>query len=331
MIPKNERGCILELDLKKLVKDLAYGVKHAVKPHMGTKFAKEIERTAYSGDVSYGIDMVAEQEVRRILEPFVERGEIAYCTEDVGLVKKGDPDYLLVIDPIDGTRSAAAGLESCTVSVAVSPFSENPTYGDVFLACVLELKADRIFWAEKGKGSWIEEEGRFYEPTPLEPESLDGLFWSLGFVGRPARWISICMEELINRSAMRGGFFVLNSCTFSLTRILRGQFHAWIDVGNRIYRDFPEVREEFHEITKGKPVGMFPYDVAAVNLILQEAGVPLTDAYGLPYKDKSLLDWSVDGLLSGVAASTPRLHSEIMLEVEKGIRRLREELRRVLG
>lgn len=316
------------MDIKRLVKEVAYGVKSAVRPFLGTEFAKEIEKIAYSGDVSYGIDMIAEREVRRMLEPFVDRGEICYCTEDEGLVKKGNPEYLLVIDPIDGTRSAAAGLEACTVSIAVSPFYEDPKYHDVFLACILELKDDRMFWAEKGKGAWVEEGERIYEPTPTEPDSLDGLFWSLGFVGRPARWVSICMENLINRSAMRGGFFVLNSCTYSLTRILRGQFHAWIDVGNRLYRDFPELRDEFHEITRGKPVGMFPYDLAAVNLILREAEIPITDAYGVSYDDRSLLDWSINGLVSGVSAATKRLHAEIMVEIENGLRRLEEILRK---
>ncbi|MCS7233445.1 MAG: hypothetical protein N3C62_01510 [Synergistetes bacterium] len=316
------------MDFKALLRELTSSVKSAVKPFLGTRLAKSIERMAYSGDVTYGIDVIAEREVKRILEPFLARGELAYCTEDEGLVKKGNPDYLLIIDPIDGTRSAAAGLEACTVSVAISALSEDPKYKDVFLACILELKDDRCFWAEKGKGAWIEEEGNRFEPRPVDLENLDGLFWSLGFIGRPARWISICMEDLINRSAMRGGFFVLNSCTYSLTRILTGQFHAWIDIGNRLYRDFPMLREEFHSITRGKPVGMLPYDLAAVNLILKEAGVPLTDAYGIPYDDRSLLDWSIDGLVSGVSASTISLYEKIMNEVNKGIRRLEEELKK---
>lgn len=316
------------MDLETILRELALSVKSAVKPFLGTNFAKNIDKLAYSGDVTYGIDTIAEREIRRFLSPFVERGEIAYCTEDEGLIKKGNPEYLFIIDPIDGTRSAAAGLEACTVSLAVSPMDEMPKYRDVFIACILELKENRFFWAKKGKGAWIEEEGRIFEPRPVEPESLDGLFWSLGFIGRPARWVALCMEELINRSAMRGGFFVLNSCTFSLTRILKGQFHAWVDVGNRLYRDFPELRDEFHNITKGKPVGMLPYDLAAVNLILKEAGVPLTDAYGVPYDERSLLDWSIDGLVSGVSASTERLYREIMAKVNEGMRRVEELLRR---
>ncbi|KUK14100.1 MAG: monophosphatase [bacterium] len=328
MMPNELKEVFLKLDLKSLLRNLTLNVKSAVKPFLGTKFAKNIEKVAYSGDVTYGIDMVAEREIKKVLQPLVDRGELAYCTEDEGLVKKGNPEYLLVIDPIDGTRSAAAGLEACTVSVAVSPMNDDPKYKDVFLACILELKDDRFFWAERGKGAWIEEEGKIFDPCPVEPESLDGLFWSLGFIGRPARWIAVCMEELINRSAIRGGFFVLNSCTFSLTRILTGQFHAWVDVGNRLYRDFPSLREEFHQITKGKPVGMLPYDLAAINLILKEAGVPLTDAYGVPYDDRSLLDWSVDGLVSGFSASTQRLYEEIMNEINKGMRRLEGLLRR---
>ena len=48
-------------------------------------------------------------------------GDIAFYSEDRGYVEFGTPRAILVVDPIDGTRPAAAGLESCCVSVAVVP------------------------------------------------------------------------------------------------------------------------------------------------------------------------------------------------------------------
>ena len=55
----------------------------------------------------------------------------------------GRPRAILVVDPIDGTRPAAAGLESCCVSVAVVPPSRDATLGDVEFGVVHEIKTRR--------------------------------------------------------------------------------------------------------------------------------------------------------------------------------------------
>ena len=45
--------------------------------------------------------------------------EVAFYSEDRGLVTPaGDAEWVLVVDPIDGTRPAMAGFEAACVSVA---------------------------------------------------------------------------------------------------------------------------------------------------------------------------------------------------------------------
>jgi len=90
-----------------IIQRLCGEVRDAVRPHVGTAGARDIEGTGASGDATFAIDEVAERRVEDFLR---EMGEIAYYTEDRGLVVNGYPEYLLVIDPIDGTRPAAAGL-----------------------------------------------------------------------------------------------------------------------------------------------------------------------------------------------------------------------------
>ena len=51
----------------------------------------------------------------------------------------GDAEWVLIVDPIDGTRPAAAGLESCCVSIAAARLDDEPTMGDVEVGCILEL------------------------------------------------------------------------------------------------------------------------------------------------------------------------------------------------
>ena len=76
------------------------------------------------------IDEIAERVTE---ECCTEAGDIAFYSEDRGYVEIGTPRAILVIDPVDGTRPAAAGFEACCVSVAVLPPSRDATLGDVEL------------------------------------------------------------------------------------------------------------------------------------------------------------------------------------------------------
>src|SRR3954454_22935840 len=116
--------------------------------HAGRAHADDL---AAGGDVTFKID----EEAEALLESWLgERApDVAFYSEDRGLVlPSGEPSTVLVVDPIDGTRPAMAGLESCCVSVAAAPLREGVTMGEVTLACVVEIKSGSVFLAERGKG-----------------------------------------------------------------------------------------------------------------------------------------------------------------------------------
>src|SRR5204863_2716650 len=100
------------------------------------------------GDATVAID----EEAEAVIEPFLaERApDVAFYSEDRGLV--GDGEHLFVIDPIDGTRPAMAGLEACCVSVAAAPLRDGVTMGDVTVGCVVEIPTGTVFLAERGEG-----------------------------------------------------------------------------------------------------------------------------------------------------------------------------------
>ena len=78
---------------------------------------------------------------------------VAYYTEDKGLIKNApSPDWILIIDPIDGTRPAFSGLESAVVSIALCPYSDSPTFKDITHSVILEFKSGNLFCAELGNG-----------------------------------------------------------------------------------------------------------------------------------------------------------------------------------
>ena len=78
---------------------------------------------------------------------------MAFYSEDRGLVAPADAVDVLVVDPIDGTRPAMAGLESACVAVALAPLGDGePTMADLRAGCVVEIKSGDWFLGVKGSG-----------------------------------------------------------------------------------------------------------------------------------------------------------------------------------
>ena len=187
----------LDGTVERLAIDLADRVRAAVAPSLGDPGARERVGIAPGGDVTMAIDEIAEHVVEQCC---AEAGDIAFYSEDRGYVEIGRPRAILVVDPIDGTRPAAAGLESCCVSVAVVPPSRDATLGDVELGIVHELKSGNRFVARRGRGVEADLPVRRSENT-----DLGALFWTAGLRGRPALVTTVVLEALIDGSSMRGG------------------------------------------------------------------------------------------------------------------------------
>jgi myo-inositol-1(or 4)-monophosphatase len=302
--------------IRKLVTDLAATLREEVLPHLGAHAGRDHSGSAEGGDVTFQIDERAEARMEAFL---AERApEIAFYSEDRGLVSPaGDrAEWVLIVDPIDGTRPALAGLESSCVSVAAAPLDGEPTMADVSVGCVLELKSGATFVAERGAG--LDPPARLSQNT-----SLGRMFWTYGFRGRPARALIEVLAELIDASSVGGGTFDLGSATFDMTRVATGQLDAYIEPGPRMIDDVPGVRTEFERVGGGAVLNNSPYDLAAATICLEEGGAVVTDAYGKPLGDRPLLGSSHDFQMSCVAAANPELHAAICAELDAGIERLR--------
>jgi myo-inositol-1(or 4)-monophosphatase len=268
------------------------------------------------GDVTFAIDEEAEAWVERYL---AERApEVAFYSEDRGLVTPavGEPEIVLVIDPIDGTRPAMAGLECCCVSVAAAPLGDGePTMGDVIAACVAEIKTDGMFVAERGGG---------LDANLSANTDISRMFWTLGFRGRPARPLVTVLAGLIDATSVGGAVFDLGSATFDLTRLLTGQLDGYLDVGSRMIEEVPALRADFERVGGGAVLNNSPYDLAAAFLCVREAGAAITDAYGEPLDARPLLGSGHEFQMSCVAAANDSLHAQILAELDRGFAALRD-------
>jgi myo-inositol-1(or 4)-monophosphatase len=316
--------------VRELALELASALREEVLPHLGAHAGRDHAGRATTdageageqsgGDVTFAIDERAES----FLEAFLaERaGGVAFYSEDRGMVypsssRGGEgPEWVLVVDPIDGTRPALAGLESCCVSVAAARLGDgSPTMGDVEAAAIVEIKSGDAFVCERGGG---------LEPVPRLSATTDlsRMFWSYGLRGRPARLLIGVLEELIDDSSVGGSTFDLGSATFDMTRIATGQLDAYVEPGPRIVEEVPGAREAFERVGGGAILNNSPYDLAAAVLCLEEAGAVVTDAAGDSLDRRPLLGSAHEFQMSCIAAANEELHAGICRSVDAGIARL---------
>ena len=74
-------------------------------------------------------------------------------SEEAGIVDFGDPDLLVVIDPIDGSTNAKRGLPHFALSVAVA---EGSTMADVVFGFVQDFGPDEEWMASRGEGAQLD-------------------------------------------------------------------------------------------------------------------------------------------------------------------------------
>ncbi len=87
---------------------------------------------------------------RRLKDAFEDPEGVAYLTEE----RADDPvrlhrERVLIVDPIDGTRSLLRGLPEATVSVGLW------SRGEMVFGCVLNPFTGEEFVAERGGGAWM--------------------------------------------------------------------------------------------------------------------------------------------------------------------------------
>jgi myo-inositol-1(or 4)-monophosphatase len=300
-----------------LVLGLGDVLRAEVLPELGRRGGREHAGDGAGGDVTFAIDERAERRMEEHLRRHAPG--VAFYSEDRGMVTPtADPEWVLVVDPIDGTRPAMAGLESACVSVAAARYRDgSPTMADVELGLVIEIKSGARFFARRGHG---------VEPSPSlsVTTTTDRMLWTYGLRGRPAVDVAVVLEELIDGSSVSGGTFDLGSATYDMTRVATGQMDAYIEPGPRIIDEVPGMRAEFERVGRGAVLNNSPYDLAAAALILEESGAIVTDAYGSGLGPRPLLGSGHEFQMSCVASANAELHGRIIELLDRGVERLRE-------
>jgi myo-inositol-1(or 4)-monophosphatase len=228
--------------------------------------AREI---SYKGEINLvtEMDRRSEQTVVEVLRSaFPGHGVLA---EEETSIDNGS-EFRWIIDPLDGTTNYAHGYPNFSVSIAL----ENA--GVVVLGVVFDPMRDELFWAEKGKGAYL-------NGKAIRVSKVDSLIRSLLATGFP---YDRTMSEknnlnyfrallMASQEVRRSGSAALDLCSVAAGRLdgyWELKLHAW--------------------------------DVAAGSLIVQEAGGMVSDFSGIRF---SIHDQEI-------VANNGRIHQQ-MIEI----------------
>ena len=310
-------------DLRHICISIAQHLFELLRPDMGATKSADVVGEAKSGDYTFQIDETAEAALGELVADAGKSANLrlAYYSEDRGLVSTlADPQYVLVIDPIDGTRPAVCGLESCCISIALAPInSDIVRLSEVEAACLIELKSGRVISAAKSEGVFVSSSADKPEKniggSLLSPKSeIKHLFWAHEICARPYEATYAILGRLINESSFGGGAFIFNSSSFAISRVVLGQLQAYVDPFAALLRT--REREKWAALSRGyfggKVFGLFPYDIAAAAFIASKSGAIVTDAFGESIGPTNLIASGPDSVLSCVVAANPELSARLL-------------------
>ncbi|MBW3671455.1 MAG: inositol monophosphatase, partial [Acidobacteria bacterium] len=100
------------------------------------------------------IDLEVERRVRHAITS--RWPEHSVLGEETGTTE-GSSDFRWIIDPIDGTSNFIHGIPHFSISIAVEDPRGAGGRPEVTQALVYQPLTDESFWAEKGRGSWLNE------------------------------------------------------------------------------------------------------------------------------------------------------------------------------
>jgi myo-inositol-1(or 4)-monophosphatase len=168
------------------------------------------------GDRTLVIDQQAEDAVFRELQGLHDAGaRFTAISEERGTVDFGDPDVLVVIDPIDGSTNAKRGLPHAALSVAVA---DGPTMADVQFGYVFDLGPGEEWYATLGGGAFLD--GEPVDPQP-ERRKPDGRLELVAVESARPQYLAQAAEPLgLHVHRVRAiGAIAVSLCQVAATRV----------------------------------------------------------------------------------------------------------------
>lgn len=241
------------MDMLTLCSNISDAIADAISLIIGTSESGRELYIGADGTPTKKIDEVAEnaaldvlmEDGRKILLISEECGEKLVYGNQKGNIDKNDIDFTLVLDPLDGTFNAVAGIPFYSVSIAIGGYD----LSDISFGFVQNLHSGDTYHAEVGKGAYCNKKR-------INVSKTDEL-QKLSVTAYAYRTDSTKVADL-GRTVRR--IRVLGSSSLELCYVASGVLDAFVD-----FRRYLRVT-----------------DIAAGKLIVEEAGGMITDTRGTP-------------------------------------------------
>ncbi len=119
------------------------------------------------GDKTLVLDLSAEDSMMDVLRE--SNTSMSFLTEERGHISDLDrPEYLIVIDPIDGSANLERQIPLCSIGISAIPYSDRMMTDDTEISIIDSLFTKETYTAINGKG--VKKNGRSVkvaEPVPL--------------------------------------------------------------------------------------------------------------------------------------------------------------------
>lgn len=226
--------------MKKLCEDIANAIDSAVRECIGAADSGRILYMGADGTPTTRIDDAAERAALRILKN--DGRSVRLVSEEMGEVIFGDdPEFTVVLDPLDGTYNALRGIPFYSVSIAIG----RTDLSQIHYGYVKNLVTGETYTAERNRGAFLNGE-EIHVSSRKDTDPYCASIYGCAFAGR----------DFLNQNGKK--VRLLGSAALELCYVAAGKLDAFIDARNRLRVN----------------------DVAAGKLIVEEAGGVVTDDFG---------------------------------------------------
>ncbi|MGV9168500.1 MAG: inositol monophosphatase family protein [Promethearchaeia archaeon] len=118
------------------------------------------------GDQTLALDKETEDIVINVLQE--SDTTFSIMTEEQGIVEQDNqPDYIAIVDPIDGSANLERGIPFCSIGISVLPYGESLTTDDLEVSIIQSYFTNETYVARKGKGVTLN--GKQIRPREKSP------------------------------------------------------------------------------------------------------------------------------------------------------------------
>jgi myo-inositol-1(or 4)-monophosphatase len=232
----------IDTRLMELCEKVSAASYNAIKNLVGTP---EADTTLYIGADGTPTKLIDEVSESAIFQELQNDGRsMRVISEEFGEKQIGcNPEMTIIMDPLDGTHNALAGIPFYSISIAIA----NPCHAGINFGYVKDLVTGDVYCAELGKGAYLNGQRIHISDNSNLMESSISVYGYRHNVTKTAN-----ISQAIRRIR------ILGCISLELCYVACGKLDAYIDVRGSL------------RLT----------DVAAGKLIIEEAGGMVTDEKG---------------------------------------------------